>query len=362
MNLFEDTINIDFKQEIIKTITSVLDSGNLVGNDKNPLIVSFATFLQENYFPSKECVTCASGTDALYGLYKTLSHNKPKKWLIPDLTWLSTGTAAFQAGQNFDFCPVDNNGLIDLDYLSGIDMSEYYGVVAVHLFGNVVDIDMIRGKYPHLKIIEDCAQAFGSTFSDGTYVGSKGDGAAFSLFPTKNLGTTGDGGFCVIGSDMKNELVSIFKLGQGDTKGIITSDVIGINSRLDALHCAVAHKKLELFHDVDFFGKRKSLLSKMHDLLSGCKDINVVTNANDNVSPHLLIIHSLNAEECRIKLKDNGIPFLHHYKYSLSETSLSKKASAVFRKDYNIWKDFITLPFHLNLTDQDLSLLHKVLK
>lgn len=362
MKFFEDTINIDFKPEILNSIHSTLDSGNLVGNDKNPLIVNFSLFLKEFYFNRKECVTCASGTDALYGLYKVLSNDQRKKWLIPDLTWLSTGTAAFQAGQDFDFCPVDKNGLIDLEYLSEIDMSEYYGLVAVHLFGNVVDIDKIKKIYPHLKIIEDCAQAFGSQFSDGSYVGSKGDGAAFSLFPTKNLGTTGDGGFCVVGSNFKKELTSVFKLGQGDSKGMISQDMIGINSRLDALHCSVVHKKLELFHETNFFSERKSLLGRMSEALSIFEDINVVTNVNENTCPHLLVIHSPNANRYRGKLKDSKIPFLHHYQYGLSETSLSKKASKVFRKDYSIWKDFISLPFHLNLTSEDISEIQKALK
>ena len=100
----------------------------------------------------------------------------------------------------------------------------------------------------------------------------------------------------------------------------------------------------------------------MSEALSIFEDISVVTNVNENTCPHLLVIHSPNANRYRGKLKDSKIPFLHHYQYGLSETSLSKKASKVFRKDYSIWKDFISLPFHLHLTSEDISEIQKALK
>ena len=117
-------------------------------------------------------------------------------------------------------------------------------ILPVHIFGQSADMDEIMtiAKKHKLVVIEDACQAFGATYKNKP-VGSLGDAACFSFFPTKNLGTLGDGG--IITTSNLTLSKTLRKLRTHGTSKKYFHDKIGYNSRLDEIHAAILLVLLE---------------------------------------------------------------------------------------------------------------------
>ncbi len=118
-------------------------------------------------------------------------------------------------------------------------------IMPVHLFGQTVDMEayLALGRELNVPIIEDAAQAIGSTDAQGKPAGSRGLIGCFSFFPSKNLGAFGDGGICTTNDEELAGLLGILRVHGGKPK--YYHRIVGINSRLDALHAAVLRVKLK---------------------------------------------------------------------------------------------------------------------
>ncbi len=122
--------------------------------------------------------------------------------------------------------------------------------MAVHLYGKCCEMDFIRSitnKF-HLKIIEDCAQAHGAHIN-GKKAGTWGDIAAFSFYPTKNLGALGDGGALTTNSDDHSERIRKLRNYGSDKKYF--NAIVGVNSRLDELQAAFLNIKLKSLDQIN---------------------------------------------------------------------------------------------------------------
>src|SRR5262249_31487005 len=117
-------------------------------------------------------------------------------------------------------------------------------LVPVHLYGQALDAGRLgawRRRFPHVSIVEDCAQGHGAR-SDGRHVGTLGEVGAFSFYPTKNLGALGDGGLVVTDrADLAERLRRLRNYGQADRYHHVEP---GWNSRLDELQAALLRVKL----------------------------------------------------------------------------------------------------------------------
>ena len=129
----------------------------------------------------------------------------------------------------------------------------------MHLFGNVVDIDKIRSVIPgRVKIIEDACQAVGSSIN-GKSAGSMGDLAAFSFYPTKNLGGYGDGGMVVTGDAEIAKKIRLLKMyGMQDYDHICIN---GVNSRLDEIQAAILRIKLRY---LETYNAKRNVIAKRY--------------------------------------------------------------------------------------------------
>ena len=138
------------------------------------------------------------------------------------------------------FVDVDENGLVDLgladEALSRSTSRTYF--VPVHLYGRSLNLRQLRGvaKAQNVCVIEDCAQAIGAT-SDGIPVGTVGEAAALSFYPTKNMGCLGDGGALLTNNkDIARRASALRNYGQS---GRYIHDHFGLNSRLDELQAQI---------------------------------------------------------------------------------------------------------------------------
>jgi dTDP-4-amino-4,6-dideoxygalactose transaminase len=222
--------------EVMAAIARVGESGWYILGES---VARFETALASN-LGLAFAAGCASGLDAIEIALRALELPAGARVLTTPLSAFATTLAIVRAGGVPVFADVDARGNVDLDRCERLfeqrpDISFF---VPVHLYGHPVDLEHLA----HIKrrfdvcVVEDCAQAIGARTA-GRVTGSVGDLAAFSFYPTKNLGALGDGGAVAGGTGrLRDACRSLRHYGQSAT---YVHDRLGLNSRLDELHAAV---------------------------------------------------------------------------------------------------------------------------
>jgi dTDP-3-amino-3,4,6-trideoxy-alpha-D-glucose transaminase len=190
------------------------------------------------------CVGVASGTAALVLLLEANGIGPGDEVIVPAHTFIATALAAARVGAVPVLCDVDpGTGLIDADAARALIGPRTAAVIAVHLYGQTCDIAALEelARTNGLLLLEDAAQAHGATY-DGRRAGSLGSGAAFSFYPSKNLGALGDGGaVCTRDAEVASRVRHLRNLGQ---RGKGEHIEFGHNERLDGLQAALLRVKL----------------------------------------------------------------------------------------------------------------------
>jgi dTDP-3-amino-3,4,6-trideoxy-alpha-D-glucose transaminase len=197
-----------------------------------------------DYCRVSECVGVASGTAALALVLIAAGIGPGDEVLVPGHTFIASALGVLHAGATPVFCDVQRDtGLIDPDAAAALVGPRTAAVIAVHLYGQVCDMDRINalGARHGLFVLEDAAQAHGATYN-GRRAGSLAGAAAFSFYPSKNLGALGDGGaVCTGDAQLAARVCELRHLGQ---RGKGEHVVVGYNERLDGLQAALLRVKL----------------------------------------------------------------------------------------------------------------------
>lgn len=222
------------KSEFLQAVDDCIDHGNyIMGPKVKELEEKIARKLGVT-----EAIAVANGTDALVLTLEAYGIGKGDEVITTPFTFFATAEAVSRVGATPVFADVDPLTFnLDPNEIEKKITPATKAIIPVHLFGQPADMDeinFIANKYD-LLVIEDACQAFGATYKD-KWVGSLGDAACFSFFPTKNLGTIGDGG--LITTSDPNVANRIRKLRTHGTTKKYYHDRIGYNSRLDELHAA----------------------------------------------------------------------------------------------------------------------------
>jgi dTDP-4-amino-4,6-dideoxygalactose transaminase len=196
------------------------------------------------YSEASHCVGVGSGTAAIALALIAAGIGPGDEVVVPAHTFIASVLGVLHAGALPVFCDVQRDtGLIDPDSAASVVGPRTAAILAVHLYGQACDMGSINAlaRRHHLFVLEDAAQAHGATH-DGRRVGSLGDAAAFSFYPSKNLGALGDGGaVCTRESSLAARVRQLRDLGRA-SKG--EHLVVGYNERLDGLQAAVLRIKL----------------------------------------------------------------------------------------------------------------------
>ena len=232
---------LELKEEIDKAVSDCIAESNFIkGKIVSQFENAFSKYLGLNY-----CVGCGNGTDALELILKSLNIGIGDEVIVPALTWIATAEAVNNVGAEPIFVDINqDNYTIDVSKIEEKITSKTKAIIPVHLYGCPADMnEIIRiAKEYELFIVEDCAQAHGAEYS-GKKVGTFGIAAAFSFFPSKNLGAFGDGGAVVTNNEeLANKVRMISNHGQLQTRHLHA--VIGRNSRLDSIQASVLNVKL----------------------------------------------------------------------------------------------------------------------
>jgi UDP-N-acetyl-3-dehydro-alpha-D-glucosamine 3-aminotranferase len=246
--------------EIDDALQRVLRSGRYVLGDE---VRAFEREFAE-YLGVAHAVGVNSGTDAIMMALWALGVGRGDEVITTPFTAIPTYAAIRHVGAVPVFVDIDpDTYLIDLDRVAAAVTSKTRAIVPVHLFGNAVDIVRLRAIVgPRIAIMEDCAQSHGATIG-GVRTGALGDAAAFSFYPTKNLGACGDGGLVATGDRAVADFVRSRRM-----YGMISKDEFvedGVNSRLDELQAAVLRVKLRHLDAMN--ARRRALADRYRTLL-----------------------------------------------------------------------------------------------
>jgi len=198
-----------------------------------------------NYLKCKKAIGVSSGTDALLLALMALDIKPGDEIIVPTYSFFATAgvVARLNAVPIFVDCdPITFN--IDPKKIEERITSKTKVIIPVHLYGQSAEMDeiMLIAKKHNIKVVEDAAQAIGTQYKDGKFVGTIGDIGCFSFFPSKNLGGFGDGGIVTTNDEVLAEKLRIMRV-HGMEQSYYHK-VVGGNFRLDALQAAVLRVKL----------------------------------------------------------------------------------------------------------------------
>jgi dTDP-4-amino-4,6-dideoxygalactose transaminase len=261
------------------------------------------------YSEAKHGVGVASGTDAIRIGLQALGVQPGDEVITVANVGMPPVVAIKEAGATPVFVDVDRASRnIDPALVAAAITPRTSAVLAVHLFGHPVDVDAIRAvTEPHgIKLLEDCAQAHGARYK-GKRVGSMGDAAAFSFYPTKNLGAYGDGGFLTTNDDDIADRARLLR-GYGWRQRYL-SESHGFNSRLDELQAAILRVKLRY---LDAANEERRRRAAVYD--EALKGVAVpVTASWAEPVYHLYVIETDGRDELRAALNAAGVGTDIHY-------------------------------------------------
>lgn len=253
----------------------------------------------------------ASGTDALLLALLAGDIGPGDEVITPSHTAVATAAAIQLAGARPVFVDIrPDTFTLDPELVEAALSQRTRAIVAVHLYGQMAELDplMALADQHGLSVIEDCAQAHGAT-SQGRMAGSIGHLAAFSFYPTKNLGAAGDGGLVASRSSFKIERVRLLR--QYGWRERYISELAGMNSRLDELQAALLRVKLRRLEAWN--RQRQALAARYDELLAGASVTTPAAAPGNQHVYHLYVVRSQQRDALRAHLAQHGIQTAIHY-------------------------------------------------
>lgn len=378
------------KDKLDKATLEVLSSANyIMGKNVLDFEKQFAEYIGTNH-----AISVGNGTDALVLALKAIGIEEGDEVITSPFTFFATAEAISAVGGTPVFVDVLKDTFnIDPSKIEEKITDKTKAIIAVHIFGQCADMDAINeiAKKHNLKVVEDACQAIGGSYK-GRKVGTLGDVACFSFFPTKNLGCAGDGGMIVTSDDNIAIIAKALRThGSGEngqkaynllnniseevtTESSNANDtiynplkyynyLIGHNTRLDAIQAAILKVKIE---KIDEWNERRRQIAKIYD--EALKDTELVTPSVDShVSPvyHMYILQSENRDEVIAKLTKAGIATGIYYPVPLHlqkvYTNLGYKEGDMPVAEYLSHRTF-AIPVYPELNEEQINYIIESIK
>lgn len=300
-------------------------------------------------------VGVASGTDAITLALVALGVGPGDEVLTVSMTCAPTATAILRAGATPVFVDVDEQSLtMQASALADATTRRAKAILPVHLYGRVANVDAIGdfARARGLLLVEDCAQAHGAAWN-GKPAGTFGRAAAWSFYPTKNLGALGDGGAVTV-ADAADARVAD-RVARLRTYGYATRNDAaepGFNSRLDEVQAAALRVRLRRLAASN---RRRAALAARYDAgLAGAVRVPPPARPGETPAHHLYVVRVPDREAFRARLEARGIGTDVHYPCAVHEQA----AFAGFPRGplpatERAVREVVSLPLHPLLSDED---------
>ena len=244
-------------QEYEKKALEVLRSGwYILGKEVEAFEKEWA-----DYIGSKYCVGLASGLDALWISFRILGIHEGDEVIVSANTYIACVMGITMNGATPIFVEPDQYDNIDAEKIEDAITDKTKAILAVHLYGTSCDMDRIMEiahKY-NLFVVEDCAQSHGNHWRNKK-VGTYGDIACFSFYPSKGCGAFGDAGCIVTDNEMIADKFRVFR--NYGSRIRYQNEIVGANSRLDELQAGLLRVKLS---HLDEFNKERCKIAERYN-------------------------------------------------------------------------------------------------
>jgi dTDP-4-amino-4,6-dideoxygalactose transaminase len=334
------------RPELDAAIGSVLDAGRFVLGEK---VAAFEAAFAA-YCGGGHTVGVASGTDAVAIALRALGIGAGDEVILPANTCVPTVVGVEATGATPVLADVDPaTWTVDLASASTVFTERTRAVVPVHLYGLCADVDALRDL--GVAVVEDAAQAHGAELR-GRRAGSLGDSAAFSFYPTKNLGAYGDGGAVVTGDPAVAELAkSIRAYGERERYDSVRR---GWNSRLDELQAALLLAKLER---LDAWTARRRAIADVYDEAVRGTGLAAQLEPDGFLhARHLYVVRTADRDGFRARLEQRGIETAVHYPKPIhghpAYAHLGHEGLGVSER---LAAEVVSLPLYPELTDAEVE-------
>ena len=295
------------QSEIDEAVARVLSSGQyLLGAETGKFEAEFST-----YSGVAHAAAVGSGTDAIQLALRACEIGPGDEVITVAHTAVACIAAIELSGASPVLVDIDPRSFtIDPEKIEAAVGPRTRAILPVHLYGCPADLEPILdiAQRRNLRVIEDCSQAHGARYH-GRPVGSLGHLAAFSFYPTKNLGAMGDGGAVLTNDARLDERVR--KLRQYGWRERNCSDIRGVNSRMDEIQAAVLRVKLR--HLEEWTERRRALAALYSNGLAGCGVVLPTEPAGSRHVYHQYVIRHTQRDELRSHLAAQGIQTQVHY-------------------------------------------------
>lgn len=331
------------KAGLLEACQQVLDSGwYILGEQVAAFEHEFAEFCSVDHG-----IGVGSGTDALRIALMACGIGSGDEVITVPLTAIATLSAIEQTGA----CPV----LVDIDperltldpaRLEAVITRRTRAIIPVHLYGCPAEMSPILeiAWTRDLFVIEDCAQAHGAYYQ-GRRAGSLGHAAAFSFYPTKNLGAYGDGGLIVTDDPTLAELAQSLRQ-YGWFAGHSRSMLKGVNSRLDELQAAFLRVKLEY---LDAWNRERSMLAGEYTRLLKGRVVTPHSPGDSKRVYHLYVIRHPQRDALRDYLHQEGVETLVHYPVPVHRQPAYRALGGCFPETEKATGEILSLPLYPGL-------------
>jgi dTDP-4-amino-4,6-dideoxygalactose transaminase len=348
-------INEAYEKEFKLEFERFLNSGYyILGHQVSVFENAFA-----NYCETKHCIGTANGLDALTLIFKAYIHlgllKLEDEVIVPANTYIASILSVINAGLKPVLVePNPNTFNISVSEIEKHISSKTKAILAVHLYGQLADMEAINSiaKKENMLVVEDAAQAHGALSVSNKRAGNLSHAAAFSFYPTKNLGALGDGGAVTTNNDALAECIKLLR-NYGSSKKYVNA-IIGYNSRLDEIQAAFLNIKLK---QLNADNKLRQQIAKRY--LSEIKNdkINLpFYDLSKNHVFHVFVVSVENRQDLINHLEKHSVGWLIHYPIAPhKQKALSNFCQFSFPITEAIHESVISIPMSPVLTEGEVT-------
>ncbi|MBI1794187.1 MAG: DegT/DnrJ/EryC1/StrS family aminotransferase [Chloroflexi bacterium] len=346
------------RSELDEAVARILAGGSFIlGEEVAAFEREFADYCGASY-----AVGVGSGTDALRLALSACGIGAGDEVIAPSHTAVAVVVAIEMTGAHPVLVDIDiARYTLDPQQINQVLTPRTRAIIPVHLYGCAADLDPILrlAHRKNLYVIEDCAQAHGALYH-GRQVGSWGDIAAFSFYPTKNLGAFGDGGAVVTNNPVLSERVQLLR--QYGWKERYISSIKGMNSRLDELQAGILRVKLR--HLDEWNARRKALASHYFNLLANTELVLPAQPHADGHVFHQFAVRHPRRDALREYLKQQGIHTLIHYPVPIhlqpAYANLGYAADSFPNAELTA-REILSIPLYPELSEENINLVSQAI-
>lgn len=295
------------RDEILDAIDRVCrNSAFCLGSEVAAFEKEFAAYCE-----AKHCVAVNSGTSALHLALLAAGVGSDHEVITSPNTFIATAEAIAYTGAKIIFADIDpRTGNLDPRAVEARLTPRTKAILPVHLYGRPADMDAFAeiARNRHLALIEDACQAHGARYR-GRRSGTLADSAAFSFYPSKNLGAYGEGGALITNDDRIAEFARAAR-SHGDTSRYV-HQFVGYNYRMEGFQGAVLRVKLH--HLDEWLASRRAIAAHYRQKLAHARTELPVDDSRDECAWHLFVVYVDNRDAVQRQLEERGIGTAVHY-------------------------------------------------